>query len=133
MLTKDGRNVSVEALTPENYPVPAGEEKVYHIVQEIKQFDSKTGRKLSKARVQKYGRKIFEKVVRDQLMKQGYDFRILHDPTAYLAEQSAKASAAAASKKAAEKEKFDAAVAAAVEKALAAKEAEKKGKTKKGE
>lgn len=143
MLTKDGKDVSPEMLTPENYKVPAGEERLYHLVQEVKQFDTKTGRKISNARVQKYGRKLFEKVVRDQLMKQGYEITILHNPTAYLeALKKAKAEAAAktkAEKEAEEKAKFDvavqaavaekldAAVAAAVKKALAA---EKKAETK---
>ncbi len=79
-MTKDGRDTPVERLTPENYIVPKGEEKDYHAVIEVKQFDPKTGKRLSKPRVQKFGKKIFETSVRDSLRKQGYDVLILHDP-----------------------------------------------------
>ena len=130
MITKDGRDVPVEKLTAENYVVPAGEERSYHALIEVVQFDPKTGKKLSKARVQKFGKKTFDGSVRASLLKQGYDIRILHDPTEWLKEQrekaAAKAKADAEAKKKAEQERFDAAVAAAVEKALAAQKAEKK-------
>ena len=123
MITKDGRDLPVEKLTAENYVVPKGEEKVYHALIEVTQFDQKTGKKLSRGRVQKFGRKIFESSVRASLVKQGYEIVILHDPTEWLKEQAgkaaAKAKADAEAKKKAEQEKFDAAVAAAVAKALA--------------
>lgn len=131
MLTKDGRNTPIESLTPDNYIVPKGEERVYHALIEVKQFDQKTGRRISKPRVQKFGAKIFEQIVRDNLRKQGYDILILHNPHDFLeAESKAKAvsaKAAAEAKAKAEQERFEAAVQAAVAKALADKEkAEKK-------
>ena len=52
MITKDGRDTPIEKLTPDNYIVPKGEEKDYHAVIEVVQYDPKTGRKISKARVQ---------------------------------------------------------------------------------
>lgn len=126
MITKDGRDTPIEKLTAENYIVPKGEEKDYHAVIEVVQYDPKTGKKLSKPRVQKFGKKIFETHVADSLRKQGYTVTILHDPNAWLKEQAAKreqaAKEAAAAKAKADQEKFDAAVAAAVSKALAAKE-----------
>ena len=126
MITKDGRDTPIEKLTAENYIVPKGEEKDYHAVIEVTQFDPKTGKRLSKPRVQKFGKKIFETHVADSLRKQGYTVTILHDPNAWLKEQAAKreqaAKEAAAAKAKADQEKFDAAVAAAVAKALAAKE-----------
>lgn len=135
MLTKDGRDTAIENLTPENYIVPKGEEMSYHAVIEVKQFNPKTGKRISTPRVQKFGKKAFESTVRDSLKKQGYDIVILHDPNKWLSEQKALAEKAAAEKaeaqKKAEQEKFDAAVAAAVAKALAEKEKAdaEKGKT----
>ena len=130
MITKDGRDTPIEKLTAENYIVPTGEEKDYHAVIEVVQFDPKTGKRISRPRVQKFGKKIFEAHVADSLRKQGYTVTILHDPNVWLKEQAAKreqaAKEAAAAKAKADQEKFDAAVAAAVAKALA----EQAGKTK---
>lgn len=126
MITKDGRDTPIEKLTAENYIVPTGEEKDYHAVIEVTQFDPKTGKRLSKPRVQKFGKKIFETHVADSLRKQGYTVTILHDPNVWIKEQQAKAAAKAKAdaeaKAKAEQERFDAAVAAAVAKAIAAKE-----------
>ena len=135
MLTKDGRDTAIENLNADNYIVPKGEEMSYHAVIEVKQFNPKTGKRISTPRVQKFGKKAFESTVRESLKKQGYDIVILHDPNKWLAEQKVLAEKAAAAKaeaqKKAEQEKFDAAVAAAVAKALAEKEKAdaEKGKT----
>lgn len=130
MITKDGRDTPIEKLTAENYIVPSGEEKDYHAVIEVVQYDTKTGKRLSRPRVQKFGKKIFEAHVADSLRKQGYTVTILHDPNVWLKEQAAKreqaAKEAAAAKAKADQEKFDAAVAAAVAKALAEREAAEK-------
>ena len=134
MITKDGRDVPIEKLTPDNYIVPKGEERSYHCVIEVIQYDPKTGKKLSKPRVQKFGKKMFENIVLDTLRKQGYTITILHDPNNWIKEHQAKAAekakAEAEAKAKAEQEKFDAAVAAAVAKALAEEKAkeEKAGK-----
>lgn len=119
MKTKDGRDTAIENLTPENYLVPKGEEMVYHCVIEVVQYDNKTGKKISKARVQKFGKKIYETIVRDSLLKQGYEIKVLYNPNDYIKAQANKAAESAKAKKQAEQEKFDAAVAAAVAKALA--------------
>ena len=128
MITKDGRDTPIEKLTPDNYIVPKGEEKDYHAVIEVVQYDPKTGRKISKARVQKFGRKTFERTVDASLKKQGYAITILHNPNEWLKAQAAKreqmAKEAAAAKAKAEQERFDAAVAAAVAKALAERDAQ---------
>ena len=127
MITKDGRDTAIENLTADNYIVPKGEEKYYHAVIEVRQFDPKTGKRLSTPRVQKFGKKAFETYVQASLRKQGYTITILHDPNAWVKEQAEKAAAAKAEREAAEakaqQEKFDAAVAAAVEKALAERDA----------
>lgn len=126
MITKDGRDTPIEKLTPENYIVPKGEERSYHAVIEVKQFDPKTGVRLSRPRVQKFGKKTFETHVQTSLQKQGYDILILHDPNVWIKEQQAQAAAKkkadAEAKAKAEQEKFDAAVAAAVAKVIAEKE-----------
>ena len=122
MITKDGRDTPIDKLTADNYIVPKGEEKDYHAVIEVVLYDQKTGRKLSKPRIQKFGRKSFESHIEASLRKQGYTITILHDPTEWLKEQKAKASQTAKAKAQAEKERFDAAVAAAVAKALADRE-----------
>ena len=129
MITKDGRDTPIERLTPENYVVPKGEERAYHAVIEVKQFDQKTGKRISQPRVQKFGKKSFETHVADSLRKQGYDIVILHDPNAWIKEQQAKAAeraeAEAEAKKKAEKERFEAAVAERVAIELAKREKEK--------
>lgn len=120
MITKDGRHAAIEDLTPDNYIVPSGEERAYHCVIEVVQYDPKTGKKISKPRIQKFGKKAFENTVRDSLLKQGYQIKVLYDPNAYIAKQAEKAKESAEAKKQAEQEKFDAAVAAAVAQALEA-------------
>ena len=119
MITKNGKDVPVSELTAENYRVPAGEEKLYHCVIEVVQFDPKTGKRLSTPRVQKFGRKTSETLVYKTLKKQGYEIKILHNPTGW-EETAAKRRAEA------DKAKFDAAVAASVEAALAKRDAEAK-------
>lgn len=130
MLTKDGRDTPIEKLTPENYIVPKGEERFYHAVIEVKQFDPKTGKRISRPRVQKFGKKMFETIVNESLRKQGYEIVILHDPNEWIKEQQAKAEQMRkeqeAAKAKAEQEKFDAAVAEAVAKALAQQAAKAK-------
>lgn len=132
MITKDGRDTPIENLTPENYVVPVGEEKDYHAVIEVVQFDPKTGKRLSRPRVQKFNRKIFEQTVLSSLRKMGYTVTILHNPNEWLkANAEKKAAAAKAAREAAKKaeqERFDAAVAAAVEKAMAAQKKAKASK-----
>ena len=96
MITKDGRDTPIEKLTAENYIVPKGEEKSYHVVIENKQFDPKTGKRLSIPRIQKFGKKIFETHVFNSLRKQGFDIVILHDPNEWIKAQSEKAAKAKA-------------------------------------
>lgn len=135
MITRDGRDTPIDKLTAENYVVPKGEERSYHCVIEVVHYDQKTGKKLSKPRVQKFGRKMFEAVVRDSLAKQGYAVTVLHDPREWIKankeKAAASAKAAAEAKKKAEQERFDAAVAEAVAKALAEREKAEKKSSKK--
>lgn len=98
MITKDGRDLPIEMLTAENYIVPKGEEKDYHAVIEVRQFDQKTGKRLSKPRVQKFGRKAFEGHILSSLRKQGYEITILHDPNDWIKANKAKLAAQAKAK-----------------------------------
>lgn len=90
MITKDGRDVTLDELTAENYLCPKGEEMSYHVVIEVKQFDSKTGRRISTPRLQKFGRKMWNGIMYSSLRKQGYDIKVLHDPTEWITAYKAK-------------------------------------------
>ena len=142
MITKDGRDTAIENLTADNYIVPQGEERFYHAVIEVRQFDPKTGKRISKPRLQKFGQKMFETHILASLKKQGYIVTILHDPRAWVKENAEKAKLAAekatAEKAKAEEQRFNEAVdkavnerineavAAAVAKALAEQQAQQK-------
>lgn len=117
MINKLGKDVAVGELTPDTYKVPAGEERLYHCIIEVVQYDPKTGKKISKPRVQKFGRKTFETTVYKTLKKQGYAITILHDPKG-IEETAAKKKAEN------EKAKFDAAVEAKVKEVIASMQAE---------
>lgn len=90
--------MDLSKLTPANYEVPKGEELYYHCLIEVKAFNQKTGQKLSTPRVQKFGRKAFEQVIYDNLLKQGYTVTILHNPSEYLTKKASEAEAAAKEK-----------------------------------
>lgn len=110
-------------MTPDNYVVPKGEEFVYHTVIEVRKFDPNTGKRLSVPRIQKFGRKMFEQTVRDELMKMGYTVTVLHDPRQAIAEREAAAARKAEDRRASEEERFNKAVAEQVAKVLAEREA----------
>lgn len=138
--------MELEKLTKETYKCPKGEELSYHCVIEIESYDRNTGRKLSRPRLQKFGRKAFEQGVYDRLLRQGYKIKVLHNPTEWLkaknaelealAEQKAKAQAEAEAKAKAEAEEkakaeIEAKIEAEVQKRLAAAEKEQLKKEKK--
>lgn len=76
----------INALTGEynvnagNYIVPAGEENLYHVLQEQKKFNAETGKRMSKPFVQKYGKKEYETIVQRQLRLQNTTVVVLHEP-----------------------------------------------------
>ena len=105
MITKDGRDTPIEKLTPENYIVPKGEEMDYHAVIEVRQFDPKTGNRISTPRIQKFGMKEWQSVMQSSLRKQGYTVEILHDPYKFAQEHAAQAAKAQAAQEAAEAKK----------------------------
>lgn len=83
---QDGRlkDVAVTEVTKENYIVPQNEQGVYHCKIEIIKFNEDNGKKLSKPRIQKFGKKAFDGIVKQQLELQGYTVEVLHDPTEWL-------------------------------------------------
>lgn len=103
MIAKNGRDLPIEQITSENYVVPSGEEHVYHVKIEVKQFNSKTGERISRPRIQKFGMKTWESSVRDSLRKQGYTMEILHDPNTWMAENRAQIESLKAQKRESEK------------------------------
>lgn len=130
---KDGNFYSLDEITPELYVCPAGEERSYHVVQEVVEFTRK-GKRISSPRLQKYGQKIFETIMRDSLMKQGYDVKILHNPKEWIANvekaQNELAQKREAERRAAEKEALKAEIKAEMEAEKKTKEPKEK-KTKK--
>ena len=108
MITKDNMEVSVLEITPENYKVPAGEERYYHVKMEIKSFDQHTGERLSHPFIQKFTRVDFEGGMMSLLRQQGYDMVILHDPKAWLEKHAAELNKTKAQKEAEAKAKAEA-------------------------
>lgn len=93
MKTKEGRDLPVSEITAETYLVPKGEELVVHAKIEVRQFDNKTGRRISVPRIQKFGVKEWNGCVFSSLRKQGYTIEILHDPTKWQQEKLAEIAA----------------------------------------
>lgn len=80
----------LDNVTADNYKVPQGEEGIYHVVLEVKEFDRKTGERTSVPRVQKFGVNAFETAF-PNLKRLGYDVRVVYDPTDWLAKQAEEA------------------------------------------
>ena len=98
MRTKDGRDLPVLEITADNYIVPQGEEMTVHAKIEVRQFDPKTGNRISTPRIQKFGMKEWQSVMQSSLRKQGYTVEILHDPFKFAQEHAAQVAAAQAAK-----------------------------------
>lgn len=100
MLTKDGKNVSLDDITAENYLCPKGEERSFHAIIEVKQFNAKTGARISSPALQKFGAKTWEsKAGWRALRRQGYDIRVVHDPTEWIKAQREQAAKVAEARK----------------------------------
>ena len=83
------KDVPLMEVTAENYIVPRGEEGTYHCRFEQKQFDQRSGKRLSRPRIQKFEPKMYSAIVRN-LKQQGWDIDVLYDPTDFLKEREAK-------------------------------------------
>ena len=92
MRTKDGqiKYVNILDVTPENFIVPKGEEDCYHCRIEVKKFNQDTGERISKPRMQVFGKKFFESFGLHNLRKQGFTVDVMHDPNKWLQENEAK-------------------------------------------
>ena len=120
MRTEEGqiKDVNILDVTPENFIVPKGEEDCYHCRIEVKKFNQDTGKRISKPRMQVFGKKFFESFGLHNLRKQGFTVDVMHDPNKWLQENEAKLEA--------EKQKKAEAGAKAKAEAAEAAEAEKK-------
>ena len=92
MKKKDGqiKDVNILDVTPENFIVPKGEEDCYHCRIEVKKFNQDTGERISKPRMQVFGKKFFESFGLHNLRKQGFTVDVMHDPNKWLQENEAK-------------------------------------------
>lgn len=73
------KDVAISEVTAENYIVPQREEKFYHVKQEKVEFDRNTGKRLSRAVIQKYDKKAYATTIK-YLQDAGYKIEVLHDP-----------------------------------------------------
>lgn len=77
------RTDQLDQLNESNYVCPQDEIKLYHVVQEVKEFNPKTGQRISVPVLQKYKRKTFELDILPRLPRLGYTLRIVFDPVKY--------------------------------------------------
>nr|DAW08647.1 MAG TPA: hypothetical protein [Caudoviricetes sp.] len=97
----------LDDVTMENYNVPKGEEGIYHVVLEVKEFDKNTGERKSTPTMQKFGVVAFETSL-SQLRHLGYNVRVVYDPTQYLKnKQEAEAQAQAQAQEEAEAQRVE--------------------------
>lgn len=115
MKTKDGRDLPVEEITADNYIVPKGEERFFHIKQEVVQYNPKTGAKISRPEIQKYGPKMYRAVVATRLKRFGYELTVLHNPEEWMKQNAAKMAASRAEAERKAKEAAEAKKAAELE------------------
>ena len=92
MRTEEGqiKDANILDVTPENFIVPKGEEDCYHCRIEVKKFNQDTGERISKPRMQVFGKKFFESFGLHNLRKQGFTVDVMHDPNKWLQENEAK-------------------------------------------
>lgn len=139
------KDVGLLAVTPENFIVPKGEESFYHCRIEVVKFNQETGVRISRPRMQVFGKKFFETFGLHNLRKMGYKVDIMHDPNVWEAENKEKieankrakaeaAAKAAAEAKAAEREQMKAEIIAELKAAgVIPEEAKKPGRKAKAE
>ena len=118
MINKEGKDVPVDQLTADTYKVPAGEERLYHALIEVRQFNRTTGAKQSRPRVQKFNRKMWPKVS-ENLRTLGYTITILYDPTEWIARHGASVAERKAKSEAAKEAAMAQKIAEMVEKQVA--------------
>lgn len=81
------KDVDLSQVTAENYIVPQGEEKHWHVLQEKVVFDQNTGKRKSRPVLQKYDTKCFPNT-KAYLVSAGFTVTILHDPIVWQKKQA---------------------------------------------
>lgn len=77
------RTDQLDQLNEGNYVCPQDEVKLYHVIQEVREFNPKTGQRISVPVLQKYKRKTFELDILPRLPRLGYTLRVVFDPVKY--------------------------------------------------
>lgn len=77
------RTDQLDQLNESNYVCPQDEVELYHVIQEVKEFNPKTGQRISVPVLQKYKRKTFELDILPRLPRLGYTLRVVFDPVKY--------------------------------------------------
>lgn len=128
------RTDQLDQLNESNYVCPQDEVKLYHVIQEVKEFNPKTGQRISVPVLQKYKRKTFELDILPRLPRLGYTLRIVFDPVKYESTISEARRAAELAARAEEKMKADEELREQIRREEAAKlRAELKKQKEKGE
>ena len=81
------KDVDLSQVTADNYIVPKGEEKHWHVLQEKVLFDQNTGKRKSRPVLQKYDTKCFPNT-KAYLESAGFTVTILHDPVEWQKSQA---------------------------------------------
>lgn len=128
------RTDQLDQLNESNYVCPQDEVKLYHVIQEVKEFNPKTGQRISVPVLQKYKRKTFELDILPRLPRLGYTLRVVFDPVKYESTISEARRAAELAARAEEKMKADEELREQIRREEAAKlRAELKKQKEKGE
>lgn len=127
------KDVDLVEVNKDNYIVPENEKHVYHLLIEQRKFDGNTGKRLSRPRIQKAGKKMFETNLQHNLPKQGYTIDILWNPNTYLQEQEEQKKVKASIKKAEAEAKMQAKIEEAVEAVIEKKSKSRSKKTTENE
>ena len=128
------RTDQLDQLNESNYVCPQDEVKLYHVIQEVKEFNPKTGQRISVPVLQKYKRKTFELDILPRLPRLGYTLRVGFDPVKYESTISEARRAAELAARAEEKMKADEELREQIRREEAAKlRAELKKQKEKGE
>lgn len=96
------KDVPLSEVTEANYIVPQREEKFWHVLQEKVEFDRNTGKRLSRAVLQKYDMKSYPATMK-YLRDAGYTITVLHDPVAWMQRNQQAAAEAVKAKAAAQR------------------------------
>lgn len=91
MLDRFQNEVSIDEIHAGNFLCPQGEEHLVHVKIELKNFDPKTGKRISNPHVATFSEKQYFKVDGDgrNLVRAGYEIEVLHNPQTWREQQAA--------------------------------------------